>query len=583
MFGKLISRLSEKKSKSDHPLGSDANVDALLADIPQSDPARVLLDVDHWLAIIEAQVSEIGRLSATQALLRLDQFSWAATGVLLTRYLTAGSREYLVDSVWSMLDDHAGHLFSCHVAAINANSNANPNANSAADSEADRARMARCAVRAMRVWSLRKKLQRLRYRTPTPALWQEAHELMRLLARTTLLQVRSAAYRDEPESTPLAEYLIGLYLEMVPFGNMVPQQLEFVDAFLREAGTLELTPQAHNLSTHCIDLAAAAGPRRLSESEVVASEPGNASSNAAGASVRYCSTARLRAGLMRFAGQFRSADTVPSWVTRLTASQDQIQGVLMTLALHWAPTPPQRSSDRVRLESALKAVFGFDLVRRMIAYSHFARSGRALDYDGLDVNHWFEAARFGRVDAAEAATPTVADEAERPVLSPLEVLQKLELAGDRAQMDNWQQLDNSGTGIGTVVPAILARHRIGALVGLRQSDGLDWRMGIIRRIGRDAANRPGIGIEILPSPSICAQAKPVGETGQWARIAGAAYEWYDAILASHDSNQIMLAAGAFGAGLEIVVRSHCGLWHLRLESLLDRGTDYDRIEFTRLS
>ena len=99
MFGKLISRLSEKKSKSDHPLGSDANVDALLADIPQSDPARVLLDVDHWLAIIEAQVSEIGRLSATQALLRLDQFSWAATGVLLTRYLTAGSREYLVDSI----------------------------------------------------------------------------------------------------------------------------------------------------------------------------------------------------------------------------------------------------------------------------------------------------------------------------------------------------------------------------------------------------------------------------------------------------------------------------------------------------
>jgi len=44
-----------------------------------------------------------------------------------------------------------------------------------------------------------------------------------------------------------------------------------------------------------------------------------------------------------------------------------------------------------------------------------------------------------------------------------------------------------------------------------------------------------------------------------------------------------LPADAFVAGMEVDVRSEQGLWRLRLESLLDSGPDFERIEFARIS
>ena len=113
---------------------------------------------------------------------------------------------------------------------------------------------------------------------------------------------------------------------------------------------------------------------------------------------------------------------------------------------------------------------------------------------------------------------------------------------------------------------------------------MDWRLGLIRRIGRDAANRPSVGIETLAWPSICALAKPVGEESAWTRAAdGGGHGWSDAIIVSQEGKELILPAGAYVDQIEVDVRSEVGRWRLRLESLLDRGPDYDRIEFTRIS
>jgi hypothetical protein len=168
-------------------------------------------------------------------------------------------------------------------------------------------------------------------------------------------------------------------------------------------------------------------------------------------------------------------------------------------------------------------------------------------------------------------------------MSPIEILRKLETGGDQAQMESWTQVDCSATGFGAVVPAVLPRHRIGLLICFREADGMDWRMGLIRRIGRDAANRPAIGIETLAWPSICALAKPVGEESGWTRAAdGGGHGWSDAIIVDEAGRELILPAGAFDADIKVDIRSEAGLWRLRLESLLDRGPDYDRIEFTRI-
>jgi hypothetical protein len=563
VFKKLISRFQEKKT-SDHPLASDAGLNALMADIPESDPRRLLFEIDEWLAGMEATVAEIGPALTLRALARLDQFSRPAELQLLWRYLSVGQREYMADSAWSALDTHAGHLFRCYRLFLNTSQELK--------TDDDKIRMARCAARTLMAWAMRKKLQRFRYRTPGAELWQEAHELLQTLHRMGILKTRVVPYRNEQESTPLGEYLIGLYLEFVPFGNVVPQQLEFAESFLRACDDLELTSQPTELSTDCIDLGAAQGPQRLKQGD-----PG-------GGSMRYCAVRKLRGAVMKLAAQVKKPQEAPDWVGQVPATRLQIESAVLILMTHWAQAPPHRGNDRVSQQVELRVVLGFGLARRMIAAAHFARMGRSLEYEGEDVTRMFDEARFGTVAPEDEAAQSGAKEQPAAPLTPIEILRTLETGGTQALMESWTQVDFSATGIGVVLPAVLLRHRIGGLVCLREADGMDWRMGLIRRIGRDAANRPSIGIETLAWPSICAVAKPAGDASIWTKVAdGGGHGWSDAIIVSKEGNELILPAGTFIEGVDIDIRSELGLWRLRLKSLFDRGPDYDRIEFSRIS
>lgn len=562
MFDKLISRFQDKKS--DHPLGSDKSLDALLGDIPQFDPSRLLVDVDHWLDGMEGCVAEIGADDAAHAMFRLDQFSRASADELFARYLSSGMREYLADSAWAALEAHAARLFQGYRSVLSVS----PEPKSAKD----KARLAGSAARALRAWALRKKLQLFRYRRPSAELWLDAHNLLKVLWRLDVQMTKVAPYRDEAETTPLQEYLVGLYLEFVPFGNMVPQQMELAERFLRSCDSLELSQQQHELSSDRIDLATGNGPQRLKQGD------------AGGISFRYCSVPKLRTPLMKFAAQARKPDAAPAWLKSLPATQDQISSGILTLLTYWAQKPPKRSKDRVDEKVELRVVLGFGMARRMIAASHFARKGRMFKYVGHDSDRMYSEYRFGRVEPLAGAEPEpVESVADEEPSSPLDILHKLELGGDKEQMERWMQVDSSETGLGAVVPTVLPRHQIGLLVCLRYLDGLDWRMGLIRRIGRDAQNRPSIGIETLGWPSICAQAKPGGEENIWNKVTEGGHGWLDAIIVSEEGKEIILPAGTFVAGMEIDVRSEDGAWRVRMDSLRDHGPDYDRIGFTVVS
>jgi hypothetical protein len=567
VFSKLISRFQDRKVP-DHPLASDAGLDALLNGLPESDPGRLLFEIDGRLADMEATIHELGPTLALRALERMDQFSRSAAQYLLTRYLSPTEREYLADSVWSALESHAAHLFRSYRQFLIAGLELS--------TDEEKLRMARCAAKAMMAWALRKKLQHFRYRVPGAELWQDAHDLAQVLARLSLLKTIVTPYRNEAETTPLGEYLIGLYLEFVPISNLVPQQLEFVEAFLRSCGALDLSTEPHNQSTHRIDLSLGGGPQRLTGDDT------------GGSKLRYCSVPKLRGALMNLAKQIKSREGAPVWMGPLPASAEQIERAIGILLTHWASKPPKRGGDRVTGHGGLRVMFGFDHARRMVAAAQFARKGRSMKYEGNDLAKMirqFEETRFGRVATPEAAAsekapPPGAEE----VASPMDILLSLEIAGAQAQMDQWILADHSATGIGAVAPAVLSRHRIGALVCARESDGIDWRLGLIRRIGRDSANRPSIGLETLAWPSICAMAKPVGEESAWARVVdGGGDGWSDAIICSLEGNQLILPSGTFVERLEVDVRSEVGRWRVRLEALLDHGADYDRIEFSRIS
>lgn len=138
--------------------------------------------------------------------------------------------------------------------------------------------------------------------------------------------------------------------------------------------------------------------------------------------------------------------------------------------------------------------------------------------------------------------------------------------------------------MGFVVPAVLPRHRIGMLVCFRETQRAWIGAWVWCDVSVQRCSRPsGIGIEILPGPRSVLSPSPAGQKACEPRLPTAAAGWSDAIIVSLDGQELVLPAGAYFENLEIDLRSEFGQWKLRLEALLHRGPDYDRIRFSRIS
>lgn len=564
MFDKLLSKF-QKAPESDHPLGSDANLAATLAAIPLSDPLRVLLDVDHWLDDIGRFEAEIGVPAIAAATLALDDRAHEARAELLERYLTPGQRDAFSESIWTALDKNlrlllAACRFSLEAAARGA-------------AQLPPADLARLTGRGLRAWCERKKLLRCRYRSADAEYWRSGHVLLALAGKLGLIADATALYEGESDrATPLQYYLAGVYFEVAPLANLVPHQLEVLHRLLlRLAPQLDLLPKPGPATTHWIDPTGSSGPRPYDEQTAVSAQ------------ARYISCRRLHAHVIRFAAECRKGAEPPDWAVSSGATAEQARRLGMMLLVHWADHPPTRQTDRRALAEPLLAVIGFALARRMIACSNFARMGKSLDYEGTDIDALFDASRFGRVDTIRAAEDTTAESEQPSVINPLETLERLELAGDRQMMERWQQVDGSPTGIGIVAPALGRKHRVGELACVRFADGLEWRLGIIRRIGRDAQGNASIGLQSLPWPSTCALVKPLAAKAGtvWNQVADAGGHGYaDAILIADDGDELIMPRDMFAAELDCAIKTANGRRTIRLIELLDRGDDYDRIRFT---
>jgi hypothetical protein len=147
-------------------------------------------------------------------------------------------------------------------------------------------------------------------------------------------------------------------------------------------------------------------------------------------------------------------------------------------------------------------------------------------------------------------------------------------------MDEWLMIDSSGTGIGAVMPGLRSRNRIGELIGLRVEGSIDWRIGIIRRIGRDKQKRVSIGIETLPYPSVCAQVRPKNvELTVWNQASEAGNGYVDAIRLEADGDTLILMPGLFVAELAVTLQIEGKRHDIILTEKIDNGNDWERVRF----
>jgi hypothetical protein len=555
MLNKLAGLLQGEKSS--HPLGSTQNLDRTLSEIPITDSSRVLLDVAILIEDPSRYDTELTPAALRQAVLYIDAFARPAYNDLLLAYLLPGTRWHASEVAWSALDKHNYLLFEaysyCLATALNSNE----------DLSRAKMQLALCSTRAMQAWVERKKLQHFRYRPPDIEWWLEAHKLVGLASQHNVISLVQPVYPDEPQvRSTIHAYLTGLYLEIAPVSNLVPAQVEALHRWLQHsAGTFEFGEAPNSGTTHFISLHNPGNPTRYTSS--VIHSP----------AMRYCSTQKLRAPLLQLAHSLRNGN-IPEWLQPLMPQKAAIDKLMQTLMRHWTDQPPERSSPRQNDSAPMRIVHGFSMARRMIACAAFAKRGRSLNYRGTDMSLMFNELRFGRT--GQAVRPV---EEDLPV-DPMETLLKLETSGDKQMMDEWLKVDSSDTGIGAVMPGLRSRNRIGELVGFRIEGHLDWRLGIVRRIGRDKQKRVSIGIETLAYPSVCAQVRPNNiELTVWNRASEGGNGYVDAIQIEADSDTLILMPGLFVAELAVSLQIEGKRRDIVLTEKIDHGNDWERVRF----
>ena len=532
IFSKLIPGASKKAA------GSEQRVRALLDGLDDSSPIRRLKDIEDRLTEIARIERDFGAEAAQSAFIQLDQAGNAARTAVLQRYLSSLDQQSSGQTEWSALDSHAAELIAAQTAI------------SAVllplvQSETERNRAARDAVAMLRSWALRKKLQHFRYQVPAAALWQQANGLLSQLIDHKLEQILVVPYPGESAVTPLREYLIGAYFECLPEGKLLPQQQEAIDRFLRGGDRPAFTPQPEANSTHCIDLSTASGP--------VAMKDGTA----AGPTFRFLSTIRPHEQLRTLADALASGQDAPKWLSSLALNPSLQENSLRTVANHWSSRPPRRMAARREDSLELRAVIGFNSAYQMVNAAQEMRSDLAAK-NSLEL--------LRQIESTGRNTRSLSLESESRQIT----------------LETWQRGDLSVSGFSAIPPALLPRHSVGTLVATRPADGVDWRLGLIRRIGRDAAKRPTIGIETIDDDPFCAHANLIDAEQIWADGVDAA-GWSNVIFLKNSGHDVLLPPGSFASGRLVNATQGTQTWKIRLETLLDRGPDYDRARFSNVA
>ncbi len=556
MFTWITSRLKPGEKNPEHPLATEADIGAWLAEQPVFNAQRTLQALDEWLGDPEHLAAQLDPGQMARAIGRLDEFAQTALAQCWLELWQEAGKERQVALPTRPLETYYQHSFASNLLVVQ---------RLALDPALgqDKKQLTRFALRAMHAWVQLKKLARMTYRPSAEHWWSQAHEIVRSARTLGILNLEQRLYpNSDAGSSVWYEYLAGLMLETLPLSNLSTNEIEVADRLVRWVVTrVHYTETATDFSLFAIDPEGNQGPFRIQPDKPVPSQlrclsPGTG----------YQQISQLRATLV-------TRQEVPPWLESAGLLREQLQALLQTIVAHWSNPAPSRRQPRTAVSGKVQVVNGLALVRRMIAASEFARSGRSLDYEGYikSMQH-----RHKGHDAIVKDIPP-------PPKTPMEVLQLLETAGDRQMMDQWEIIDASKDGMGVRCFARRHWHAIDAIVAWRRPDDLDWRVGIIRRLG-SSHGVPNAGLTTFGGTPYCSQvrvsrAEDQGNlwTQQTQETSGKG--WRDAVLLSFEERLLLAPPGTYGADLRIDVSIRGRFRPARVVALEAKGSDYELIRF----
>jgi hypothetical protein len=556
----VLNWLTEKFAHTaDDSLASAAGIRAFLDELPLAKPALALDEIGARFA--GAAELELDPADCRRALKCLDDAAQAPLEEVWNSIFGDSLGKSIADGPWHAAVNYLRNVFCGYAYCLEqlpAPGKLDP---------ADGQDALVIANRAMVALVAHKTLMRIRYRDPHPAFWNDAHALLARAQQYGLAQAPAKLYPAATQQTTVErEYLAGLLLDMAPTGNLLPTQTYCLHLILRYFSEHFRLSDAYAAKLpFFIDPAKGKPPQRW----LIGLKPRPG--------VRFFGVGDAYAQLDMMRKAAHSGAKPPEWARHSRIDCDRYRALLDMLVEHWSDNPPQRRTRRDRQVAAIIVTHGLSRVHRMLAYSKFANEGKQVNYAENSCNDptVFKAQRFGSVDERKAGAATV------QAASPLEVLHKFELAGDREMNERWSVLDTSDGGLGAIAEQHRGWLRAGVLVGFRYHDSADWRVATVRRVGRTPQGKLGVGLKCLSATARCARLRldNANENDVWIAAGTGVDPHAEAILVGGEQPMLIVAAGTYMPDRECVMTAENRAQKIRFGQLIERGVDFECIAY----
>jgi hypothetical protein len=551
-----IAKGLRKKNASTHPLATQDSVREVLESLPVSNPSRLIGEIGDWIA--PAEKTDLSLAQRVSAYVRLDEEAQPYVNELWFDMLAAPVADPRAEQAWFALLGYSRNVMRSFHDLVR---------EFAAEGEnsLDRKTVTILLLRGMSAAVTHKKLLRMRYRFVEPAIWTEmywmyAYAEVHNYSRTVL----SVYPKREPETSVHREFVVCMVFEIAPLGNIDPHQMESLEQVIRKFDIYFAFRETRDAATlFYVDLARNQWPDRLLEGL------GHK------VTMRYFGVGVALGHIIKLLKEILRAREIPEWLV-LPGEQkiDNCVILLRKLITYWSKEPPTRQHTRAPQEATINVLHGFSQVRRMIAGISYLKSGKTVGY--VSYQDLFEMHRYGFVnEKRETPKPDAAKDAK-------EMLKKIELAGDKELMQKWALNDSSDTGIGATAVQHSDWLRIGALVGFRYEDKMDWQIGVVRRLSRNAQNQAVVGLQLYKGDPDCGRAGSLDKREQsaWEVIPEAGiYGWQDAITLGGTS-MMLLGPGSYFDGRRFKISIGTLKMFVKLTELIESGADFELVRFS---
>ena len=392
------------------------------------------------------------------------------------------------------------------------------------------------------------------YREIEKGMWKQAHELYALAEQRGYAMdvVKDHLNKQTDSATCAASYAQILLTNLADPYRLTPRQLSLLDRWLDKWGvrvTIAATPpEDTSLSLIGVDLASSAPPV-IARDDVKLANP------------RYLDTDRLATTFRKRVKQLRKNEDPAALGLGEDCVQPDCEALLTVLYQHWCESAPKRRNF-TRRSGADKAQVAFG----MAAIHFFLNGEKPFKQPG-------EKEKFSKREIEDLQFfGRISDQTEKMHISQLGF-----------GLETWQIQDESALGFRLARPDKDGMHiSLKQLIAIRPADSNTYALGVIKWLIFPPNGGLDIGVRVLPGAPFAIAVRPASLMTDATNKYVQSFQLPDMPVLK-ETTSLVLPPGWFAPGGLVEIHSREEPITVRLHNLIEKGSDYERVGFLKVS